>query len=93
MDESTEQGVNSELVIGTKTPVLIGVILTFLGWMGAICLLPATIRNFHRKPWSSEDVETKAKNGKCVLYSRNFGTCRCDGLLCGRYDSGGGICL
>lgn len=61
MDESTEQGVNSELVIGTKTPVLIGAILAFLGLMGAICLLPATIRNSHRKPWSSEDVEAKQK--------------------------------
>lgn len=62
MDESTEQGVNSELVIGTKTPVLIGAILAFLGLIGAICLLPATIRNFHRKPWSSsEEVEAKQK--------------------------------
>lgn len=62
MDESTEQGVNSELVIGTKTPVLIGAILAFLGLIGAIGLLPVTIRNFHRKPWSSsEDVEAKQK--------------------------------
>ena len=62
MDESTEQGVNSELVIGTKTPVLIGAILAFLGLIGAICLLPAAIRNFQRKPWSSsEDVEAKKK--------------------------------
>lgn len=60
MDESTEQGVNSELVVGTKTPVLICLILSLMGLAGAISLLPITIRNFYRKPWGI-DAETEAK--------------------------------
>ena len=61
MDESTEQGVNADLVIGTKAPVLICLILSLLGMVGAICLLPSAIHNFRNKPWSS-DEETDAKN-------------------------------
>ncbi len=61
MDESTKQGVNSDLVIGTKTPVLICLIISLLGMVGAICLLPSAIRNFRNKPWSS-DEEIDAKN-------------------------------
>ena len=57
MDESTEQGVNADLIIGTKTPVLICLILSLLGLVGAICLLPSAIRNFRSKPWS-RDKET-----------------------------------
>lgn len=63
MDESTEQGVNSELVVGTKTPVLVCLILSLMGLAGAISLLPITIRNFHRKPWSMDaEMEVKAKS-------------------------------
>lgn len=61
MDESTEQGVNADLVIGTKAPVLICLILSLLGMVGAICLLPSAIHNFRNKPWSS-DEEIDAKN-------------------------------
>ena len=61
MDESTEEGVNADLVIGTKTPVLICLILSLMGLVGAICLLPSAIRNFRNKPWSS-DKEIKMKN-------------------------------
>lgn len=62
MDESTEQGVNAALVIGTKTPVLVCVIFSLLGLIGSICLLPATIKNFRRKPWSNaEEIEVKGK--------------------------------
>lgn len=61
MDESTKQGVNADLVIGTKTPVLMCLILSLLGMVGAISLLPSAIRNFRNKPWSS-DEETDAKN-------------------------------
>lgn len=61
MDESIEQGVNADLVIGTKAPVLICLILSLLGMVGAICLLPSAIHNFRNKPWSS-DEETDAKN-------------------------------
>ena len=61
MDESTKQGVNADLVIGTKTPVLICLILSLLGMVGAICLLPSAIHNFRNKPWSS-DEEIDAKN-------------------------------
>lgn len=63
MDESTEQGVNSDLVVGTKTPVLVCLILSLMGLAGAISLLPITIRNFHRKPWSMDaEMEVKAKS-------------------------------
>ena len=63
MDESTEEGVNADLVIGTKTPVLICLILSLLGLVGAICLLPSAIRNFRNKPWSrDEEIETKSKS-------------------------------
>ena len=63
MDESTEQGVNTDLVIGTKTPVLICLILSLLGLVGAICLLPSAIRNFRNKSWScDEEIETKSKS-------------------------------
>ena len=63
MDESTEQGVNADLVIGTKTPVLICLILSLLGLVGAISLLPSAIRNFRSKPWSrDEEIETKSKS-------------------------------
>ena len=61
MDESTEQGVNADLVIGTKAPVLICLILSLLGMVGAICLLPSAIHNFRNKPWSS-DEEIDARN-------------------------------
>lgn len=62
MDESTEQGVNSELIVGTKAPVLICLILSLMGLAGAISLLPITIRNFHRKPWGIDaEMEAKAK--------------------------------
>lgn len=61
MDESTKQGVNADLVIGTRMPVLICLILSLLGVVGAICLLPSAIRNFHNKPWSS-DEETDTRN-------------------------------
>lgn len=56
MDESVEQGVNSTLVIGTKMPVLVCVFFSLIGLIGAVCLLPVTIRNFHRKPWGSSEV-------------------------------------
>ena len=63
MDESTEQGVNADLIIGTKTPVLICLILSLLGLVGAICLLPSAIRNFRSKPWRrDEEIETKSKS-------------------------------
>ena len=63
MDESTEQGVNADLVIGTKTPVLICLILSLLGLVGAISLLQSAIRNFRSKPWSrDEEIETKSKS-------------------------------
>ena len=61
MDESTKQGVNADLVIGTKAPVLICLILSLLGMVGAICLFPSAIRNFRNKPWSS-DEEIDARN-------------------------------
>lgn len=62
MDASTEQGVNSTLVIGKKAPVLVCVIVSLLGLVGAVCLLPVTIQNFHRKPWSDmEELEVKGK--------------------------------
>lgn len=62
MDESTKQGVNADLVIGTRMPVLICLILSLLGVVGAICLLPSAIRNFHNKPWSSdEETGTRKK--------------------------------
>ena len=61
MDESTKQGVNADLVIGTKAPVLICLILSLLGMVGAICLLPSAIHNFRNKPWSS-DEEIDARN-------------------------------
>lgn len=62
MDESTKQGVNADLVIGTRMPVLICLILSLLGVVGAICLLPSAIRNFHNKPWSSdEEIYTRKK--------------------------------
>ena len=35
MDESKAQGVNSELVIGTRTPVLVCAILCFLSLAGS----------------------------------------------------------
>ena len=57
MDESTAQGVNSELVIGTSTPVLVCAILCFLSLAGAIWLLPMTINNFRRKPWGENGGE------------------------------------
>lgn len=57
MDESTAQGVNSELVIGTRTPVLVCAILCFLSLVGAILLLPMTINNFRRKPWGENGGE------------------------------------
>ena len=63
MDESTEEGVNADLVIGTKTPVLICLILSLMGLVGAICLLPSAIRNFRSKPWGrDEEIETKSKS-------------------------------
>ena len=63
MDESTEEGVNADLVIGTKTPVLICLILSLLGLVGAICLLPSAIRNFRNKSWSrDEEIETRSKS-------------------------------
>lgn len=63
MDESTEQEVNSTLVIGTKMPVLICMALSIFGLVGVICLLPVSIRNFFRKPWdSSEEQEVKAQS-------------------------------
>ena len=63
MDESTEQGVNADLVIGTKAPVLICLILSLLGMVGAICLLPSAIHNFRNKPWSSdEEIDVKNKS-------------------------------
>ena len=62
MDESTKQGVNADLVIGTRMPVIICLILSLLGVVGAICLLPSAIRNFHNKPWSSdEETGTRKK--------------------------------
>lgn len=74
MDESTEQGVNSELVVGTKTPVLVCLILSLMGLAGAIGLLPVTIRNFHRKPWSMDaEMEAKAKSVN-VLYTAEIFT-------------------
>ena len=60
MDESTAQGINSELVIGTRTPVLVCAILCFLSLAGAIWLLPMTINNFRRKPWG-ENCGEKTK--------------------------------
>ena len=62
MDESTKQGVNADLVIGTRMPVLICSILSLLGVVGAICLLSSAIRNFRNKPWSSdEEIDTRNK--------------------------------
>ena len=53
---------NADLVIGTRMPVLICLILSLLGAVGAICLLPSAIRNFHNKPWSSdEEIATRNK--------------------------------
>lgn len=63
MDESTKQGVNADLVIGTKAPVLICLILSLLGMVGAIRLFPSAIRNFRNKPWSSdEEIDVKNKS-------------------------------
>ncbi len=63
MDESTEQGVNADLIIGTKTSVLICLILSLLGLVGVICLVPSAIRNFRNKPWScDEKIEMKNKS-------------------------------
>ena len=63
MDESTEQGVNSELVIGTKTPIIVCIVLSIIGLLGAVFLFPVTLRNFIHKPWcSEEEMIVKAKS-------------------------------
>ena len=62
MDQSTEPGVNSELVIGTRTPVLVSLIVSLAGLIVVIVLLPVVIRNFRQKPWNAtEEMKTRDK--------------------------------
>lgn len=62
MDQSTEAGVNSDLVIGTKPPLIVCLVLSIIGVIGAIALFPLVIRNYIHKPWNAgEEKETKAK--------------------------------
>ena len=62
MDQSTELGVNSDLVIGTKLPIIVCLVLSVISTLGAVFLFPLTIRNFIHKPWNgNEEVEIKTK--------------------------------
>lgn len=60
--ESTEYGVNSNLIVGTQLPVIVCLCVAVVSGIVTIILLPGVIQNFIKKPWASnEEINSKNK--------------------------------
>lgn len=73
MDQSTERGINSGLVIGTRIPVIAGLAISLISLLGASFFLLKAIRNYIHKPWSkTEETEVKMKSADFLYTTEIF---------------------
>lgn len=95
MDQSTEYGVNSNLVIGTKLPIIVCSVLSVIGLLGSVFLFPLTIRNFIHKPWNgNEEVKIKEKTVNFLYTTEIFTIIIAFGIfIMGITQVGGYLCM